>query len=174
MADKGDKGGFLLYFVGTVLVLMTLVTGGTLLPLLMAGLFWLYRRTKQKPAPQRPMPAPVAWPEEGARGGDYGASDGSLGFEVPPLAGAPQSAGDGVYREAESAETFTVEASERREKKRARQRRQAVAKRERAVGTSTAAERPAPRLTPAALADAVVLAELLAPPKALRGRRRGL
>lgn len=169
-------GGFLLGFGGMVLVLLSLVAGGKVLPLIVVGLFWLYRWAKKRPAQHQPIPAPVALPKTRPVGGTYGASDGSLGFEVPSLAGAPKSVGDGTYREVTAREMLAADdrVFREREKRRARQRRKVETEREQAVGASMAAEWSLPRLTPAAMADAVVLAEILSPPKALRGRRRGL
>ena len=169
------KGG-VLFFVASFLVLTAILTGGRILPFIIVGIIWLYRwaKEKEKPAPQRPVPGPVSVPTERPADFSYGASDGSLGFEVPPLAGAPKSGGDGVYREPSVQERPVRERAAAREK--VRLRRQGAAQRAAIASPSMAAgpSSPAPRLTPAALADAVVLAELLAPPKALRHRHRGL
>ena len=161
------KGG-VLFFVASFLVLTAILTGGRILPFLIVGIIWLYRwaKEKEKPAPQRPVPGPVSVPTERPADFSYGASDGSLGFEVPPLAGAPKSGG--------VQERPVRERSAAREK--VRLRRQGAAQRAAIASPSMAAgsSSPSPRLTPAALADAVVLTELLAPPKALRHRHRGL
>ena len=152
-----------------MLILLVLLPG----PMVLVGIFLLYRwaKKKEKPAPRWPLPGPMSVPRERTTGVSYGASDGSLGFEVPPLAGAPKSVGGGAYQEASEREMPPRERFSAREKARARQRRQTAAKRETMMEASPAAGRPAPSFTPATLANAVVLAEILAPPKALRRHR---
>ena len=163
-------GGAQFTFGAVFLGLMVLLSGGTALPFIIAGLFFLYRwgKDKEKPTPRRPMPEPA--PKERTTDFSYGASDGSLGFEVPPLAGAPKSAGSSVYQETSARKTSIREPRFPQEK--ARQSRLS-AQRGTGAGTPAAPRGAAPRFTPAALADAVILAEILAPPKALRRHRGG-
>ena len=165
-------GGAPFTFGAVVLALMVLLSGGTALPIIVVGLFFLYHwgKDKEKPKPQRPLPAPAPVPKEGLPDFSYGASDGSLGFEVPPLAGAPKSAGSSVYQEPSAKATSIRESRFPREK--ARQSRP-LAQGGTGAGTPAASRGATLRFTPAALADAVILAEILAPPKALRRHRGG-
>ncbi len=109
---------------------------------------------------------PVALPEDCS----HGASDGSLGFEVPHLEGAPTSAGGVFYREATEEEEVAKERAKARERTLARQRqaRRRWEEKVSAVENTPRAALHSAALTPETLANAVVYAEILGKPKALR------
>lgn len=166
-------GQWLRYFVILIfLLVMVLTRRWSFVLFLLAALFWGSKQSQEKktspPAhrEQVPMPVPVALPEDFS----HGASDGSLGFEVPHLEGAPTSAEGVFYREATEEEEAAKERAKARERALARQR-QARKRREEKVSSvenvSRAAFHPA-ALTPEALVNAVVYAEILGKPKALR------
>ena len=166
-------GQWLRYFVILIfLLIMVLTRRWSFALFLLVAIFLGYKQSQEEktspptPREQAPTPVSVALPEDFS----HGASDGSLGFEVPHLEGAPTSAGGVFYREATEEEEAAKERAKARERALARQR-QARKRREEKVSAAENASRAALHpvaLTPEALVNAVVYAEILGKPKALR------
>ena len=170
------KGGFpkpIAYIIGG-LILLNLLSNlasdpdfAEDFPLFAAiGAFLLFRFFSSRCANRRgpaPMPMPQPQPEEQPK---------DLGFKIPPLRGAPKDAQEEA-RETENEEDAVRLAMEFDARQR-KQQRQAAEVKEQAERSAAEAEARAHQLalSPDALRNAVILSEILAPPKALR--RRGM
>ena len=168
-----NVGQWLRYFVILIFLLVMVLTRRWSFALfLLVAIFLGYKQSQEEktspPAPQEqaPTPVPVALPEDFS----HGASDGSLGFEVPHLEGAPTSAGGVFYREATKEEEAAKERAKAQERALARQRKERKRREEKvsAVENTPRAALHSAALTPETLANAVVYAEILGKPKALR------
>lgn len=148
------------------LIVLGLFAKGTILgdiwPLLLAGLLWIGRSSKgEKPQEQAEEEPRQALPEIFP-----GASDGSLGFEVPPLSGAPQETVD-YWRP-----TVPIREEDRRQKSLMMQKHDRTRWNQDSQGAEAAAAKTtAPVLTSETLMNAVVYAEILGEPRARRGFR---
>ncbi|MBQ7516692.1 MAG: hypothetical protein IJS96_10460 [Schwartzia sp.] len=156
--------------------------------LVVALIFWAQLR--DSPRKRRQLPVPPEYPEEPAETApEESRPVPGLGFEIPPLAGAPrpeEPAGDGVYREEMAADSAAIEAEQEQQLKNHYQRyleektrqEQAARATEEAIYRSQAklAAKPAarfslPPLSPSALQNAILYAEILGPPRSRRRKK---
>ena len=141
------------------------------LPFFLAlGAFVLFRvfssQTEKRRGPV-PMPMPVPTPETPAE------QPKDLGFKIPPLKGAPKTVQTETRKAEEDLDALRRESYERHlaeKQERERKKEEERLKREHQKRETQAAKPDARRLSPDALRSAVIWAEIIAPPKALRRR----
>ncbi len=162
--------------------------------LMAAFIFWAQSRDNRS-RKRRQRPGPLEWPKEtvpetsAETAPDPPRPVPDLGFEIPPLAGAPHPDlpdADGIYREEMAADSAAIEAEQELQAKNHYQRyleektrqEQAIRAAEEAAYRSQAklAARspvtfPLPPLSPAALQNAILYSEILGPPRSRRRKK---
>ena len=135
---------------------------------------------KKYPPIKRPQPKPTQAKAE--------KKEENIGFEIPPLKGAPQEEPqDGIYREQQSADSLAIEAEEladeqnrymkylkekTEQEKRTRQEEEETYRTQAKLAPQKQKPLVIPSVTPQALATGIIYEEILGKPKALRGRNR--
>ncbi len=156
--------------------------------LVVALIFWAQLRNS--PRKRRQLPVPPEMPEEPAESAPEEPHQvPDLGFEIPPLTGAPrleEPASDGIYREEMAADSAAIEAEQElqaknhyqryleektRQEQAARAAEEAAYRSQAKLAPKPPARFPLPPLSPVALRNAILYAEILGPPRSRRRKK---